>query len=163
MGMFTEVVHPETGQNIQIKTGDDDLDVYRVGDPVKWFVSHDYVGSYCLLDGVYGEGREIGHGPYVVIKDHHVLAVVDAEDAESVRDRFGVRDVDPYQPEFYTDMAWAKYLDRQALLLRETEEFQASIAHLTIGEQLAEHLVRPLKTSINFQEVGRQLLGKSSS
>ncbi len=81
MSMYTSVLHPDTGQEIQFKTGRDVCDTYKVGDAVDWCISKSMPERGTLLDDVY-----IGRCGYpdtqhwwVVIKDHYLHAVLLAE------------------------------------------------------------------------------------
>jgi hypothetical protein len=53
MGMFTSVAHPETGEEVQFKTGIDDCDWVTLGEEVPWQIWPDMPGRGKLLDGVY--------------------------------------------------------------------------------------------------------------
>ena len=80
MGCFTTIIHPEDGRELQIKTGDDDLDRYSLGDTVDWKVYEDNVWSSKLLDGVYESCSHVkGDDDFVVIKNHTVHAIVPRE------------------------------------------------------------------------------------
>jgi hypothetical protein len=83
MGMFTSVIHPDTGKEIQFKCGWDDCDTYRVGDTVDWYYAEDTPMCGKLLDNVYnGEGltlRDTFTCYWIIIKDHKIHAVVDVE------------------------------------------------------------------------------------
>ncbi len=84
MGMFTSVIHPETGHEIQFKCGwGDDCDTYRLGDTVDWRYDPDTPMGGKLLDGAYyGESfkgnKSTGHW-WIVIKDHTIIAVEQVE------------------------------------------------------------------------------------
>jgi len=70
MGMFTTIIHPESGEDIQIKMGhSDNMEVFKIGDRV------------VDVDGVYegagewdAETREITYW-WVVIKDSRAIAI----------------------------------------------------------------------------------------
>ena len=72
MGMFTSVVHPDDGRELQIKCGTDDCERYHVGDTVNWFIRKERPKSGKLVDGVY----QAYDDDFVVIKDHKIVAVV---------------------------------------------------------------------------------------
>ena len=101
MGMFTTIIGEIEGfgkVDIQIYGGDDNLEVYHVGDTVRWSINANKVGSGHLTDGVYigifdvlnpgvkermaAEGRRWTSGSevefydaYVAIKDHVIVAI----------------------------------------------------------------------------------------
>jgi hypothetical protein len=78
MGMFTEIIHPETGAKLQIKCGWDDLDCYSLGDVVDHWHRPDSPGSGKLADDVYDAVTEFGAESadyWVVIKGHTVHAI----------------------------------------------------------------------------------------
>jgi len=72
MGMFTTIIHE--GQELQIKHGWDDCDVYQVGDRIEWSPDPRYPGDH--IDGVYDSCSEDRSDPWVVIKDCVIVAVV---------------------------------------------------------------------------------------
>jgi len=72
--MYTTILTDD--DNIQIKTGNDNCDVYRVGDEIKWNPSHWTPGE--SPNGVHSGWSEKGNGEtvWVIIKDYKVHAVI---------------------------------------------------------------------------------------
>ena len=110
MGMFTTIVHPEPGNSdLQIKTGDDECETFRVGDRIPWAASQWNVNSH--IDGIYeGIANPYSSDCWVVIKDCTVVAIeprtscqvssADDEDGESfdtsiLWDKYGLAAPDP--------------------------------------------------------------------
>jgi hypothetical protein len=79
MGMFTTVIHPETGKRIQFKCGHDQCDTYKLGDTVDWFYSKYEPGEGCCLDGVYSGFGDFDYQYWIVIKDHKIHSVEPVE------------------------------------------------------------------------------------
>lgn len=92
MGMFTSVLHPKDGRELQIKSGFDDCDTYKLGDTVDWFVSS-YPFSGKLFDGVYSSYSDLGPDDWVIIKNHVVVAVEDKElDYDKLYEKYGIQE-----------------------------------------------------------------------
>jgi hypothetical protein len=106
--MFTSITHPVGDREIQIKTGSDSCDTYRLGDKVDWYADPFRPGRGKLLDGVYsGNSLERVNGEYkhpfddkkfiewVIIKNHTVHAIVLApigfEYQETLEKQFGIQ------------------------------------------------------------------------
>ena len=75
MGMFTSIIHPDDGRELQIKTGTDQCEWYKVGDTVRYYIDPKLYGMEGLADGVYTSYGDNGSDDLVVIKDHVVVAV----------------------------------------------------------------------------------------
>lgn len=134
MGMYTSVILDD-GTDVQFKTGWDDCDRFKVGDPVPWRVIPDNPPEGFLLDGVYDavSGRyspearkEIYSGWWVVIKDHRIHEVVPrtADEVSYAQEchlfhRYALEHPDP---KLWTEAAWA------SKALRDEEERRRRIA-----------------------------------
>jgi hypothetical protein len=110
MGMYTSIIHPDDGRELQIKSGWDDCETYHVGDIVEWFVAEDCPREGKMLDDVYDSFSDKGEDDWVVIKDHVVFAVIprtenEYGDRQILRDRFGIKDLPDSE---WTDEAWAE-------------------------------------------------------
>lgn len=70
MGMFTTIIHPDDGRELQIKCGWDQCETYKIGDSVKWHVIESCPGQGYLLDGIYSSYSKNGDDDWVVIKNH---------------------------------------------------------------------------------------------
>ena len=98
MGVYTSVLHPDDGGELQIKTGNDICRTYNLGDEVHWSVSPLVGGQGTLLDGAYRSYSDRGWDDVVVIKNHRIYAVVPVEspvDLQEIRDEYEVEDPDP--------------------------------------------------------------------
>ena len=71
MGMFTSIIHPVDGRELQIKCGHDSCETYHVGDGVGQYVIEGWPGEGYLLDDVYDSYDD----DWVIIKDGIVVAV----------------------------------------------------------------------------------------
>lgn len=77
--MFTRIIHPKTGEEIQIKTGDDFLNTYRIGDKVERYINPNYFDSGCCFDGCYyGHGNNKDY--LVIIKNEIVSDIIDTDE-----------------------------------------------------------------------------------
>lgn len=132
MGMFS-IVHAH-GQVIQFKTGGDNLEEYRIGDTVNWWVDKDYVGRDGLLDGVWeGAGKEWTDQFFVIIKDHVLVDVVPidltAERSDQWRaltDQYAIQDP---PREWWTEAAWAQHDESQELSREHYAREEAAGVH----------------------------------
>lgn len=156
MGTFTSIIHPDDGRKLQIYSGIDDCETYRVGDTVNWFVSKDYPRSGKLLDGVYDSYDD----DWVVIKDHKVHAVVPRTDNgygdyEIIKSRFGIQDL---PDSAWSEKGWARKRELDAKLEKEQEEFEESIKHLPPHKRFAAVLARPISRMLNYEGIARKIL-----
>jgi len=136
MGMYTTVIRPDSeGAEVQIKTGRDDCDTYRVGDAVNW--SYDIVPMRgTLLDGVYrGLGNELKEF-FVIIKDHKIAAVLpvpeECYDGDGAPTDFAYQckleadyGIKPPPFDAWSDSAWAKLAQSVVLQEQEHKRFEA--------------------------------------
>lgn len=117
MGMYSEVIHPETGEILQVKFGDDNLKRYAVGDWVPRIIdarSCPMQGGF--LDGAYeGEaGRYPDTRHYgVVIKDSRIVAVVPRQQTEDgiqpfLEDIEKSFEIPPPDPAWWPTYCWQK-------------------------------------------------------
>lgn len=128
MGMYTSITHPINGREIQIKTGDDFLGWYHVGDKVDRHINKNDYGSGCCFDGAYdgmydAEGSSYGDYKFknciVIIQDQHIKEVIDGDwkDDEEFYDEYH-----EYEKRYptkiphgeYTFKAYIKWLFEQA-------------------------------------------------
>jgi hypothetical protein len=177
MGMFTSIIHPVDGRELQIKCGWDMCSTYRVGDNVGQYPSPQEPGGGYLLDDVY-------HGwgdAFVVIKDGVVAAVVDEEPVKAevraarpepsddedpdfvgidecislLRARWGVQDP---PRELWSEEAWAAKAEREEQWRKEREEYEQSIAHLDGHARLAAVMGRMLKRRLDYSSIARSAI-----
>jgi hypothetical protein len=160
MGLFTSVIHPDDGRELQIKSGIDDCETYHVGDEVHWFVDRQFPRRGKLLDDVYDSFSGRGPDDWVVIKDHKIHAVVPRTengyaDYQSLREQFGIEDLPDSE---WTEEGWKWKREREEKCRKENEEFRKSIAHLPPKEQLALCLARPLSKQLGYAGIARRIL-----
>ena len=139
MGMFTTIIHPNDGRDLQIKTGWDSCDIYSVGDTVDWFLSES-PGSGTLLDGAY----ESFEDDWVIIKDHKVHAIVPR--GEDVHEGTLWKQFELQAPgrSNWTEEAWEEQRVRREAAKAEAAEFTARIAHLPPAERMGAHIFKML-------------------
>lgn len=167
MGMFTTVIDPVDGQDIQIYVGDDFCATYNVGDKVPWRINPHEVGDVSFLDGVYAGCRCSHSQPYVfeekwvIVRDHQIIAVesfdqsIDRWDAEeTLANRYGIHVLS--DKELFTPKAIAEERERREQRDREFEEFFHTMPEGT--SRLAAAMVWPISHTVNYQAVGRKLL-----
>jgi hypothetical protein len=144
MGVYTTIIHPQDGRELQIKTGDDLCDVYHVGDAVLWSFRKDRAGWGTLLDGAYASYSDHGPDDWVVIKDHRVHAVV--PQGQDVYEASLMQQYDiPFEDhELWSDEDWEKVYRRRAERKAAARAFDESIKHLPPKKQMALKLIRPL-------------------
>lgn len=152
MGMFTRIIHPKDGRELQIKSGYDDCETYHVGDTVSWYINKSWPRTGKLLDDVYDSYDD----DWVVIKDHVVVAVVDREagDYNSLRERFEIQDIpDSAWPE----EAWIKQREAENRHEKEYSEFLETIKHLSGKERLAAIFSYPIRKMLNYKSISSKV------
>lgn len=164
MGMYTTVIHPK-GHDVQIKTGDDDLETYEVGDEVNWKVDSHMAGWGTLLDGVYLGCGYPDPDAWVVIKDHKIHAVVDydPEDEEthegSLMKRF---DVQAPPRELWSEKLWEEKAVRDAEAEERHRKFREELDRKygpdSSPEKTAALMVQPLMRRVGYNEAAHELL-----
>lgn len=175
MGLFTSIIHPVDGREIQIKCGWDECETYKVGDNVGQHPFPNHAGEGYLLDDVY-------HGwgdAFVVVKDGVIAAVVDDEPAKTavraartqpsddeepdfvgieeccifLRAKWGVQDP---PREWWPEQAWAAKSEREERWRKEREEFEQSIAHLDPALRFGATLSRLIGRRRDYASIGRK-------
>lgn len=121
MGMFSTLI--VDNQEIQFKTGNDQCDVFHVGDRVPFKVKSDRAGDVEFPDCVYLDSSESW---WIVIKDHRIAAYIPCKTASvenlktigdlaqigdkrrsefrEIMERFSISE--DYPHEWWTDAAW---------------------------------------------------------
>lgn len=172
MGMYTSVVRPTDGKEIQIKTGDDALGWYHVGDKVQRYVHYDEFGSGCCFDNVYlgiiclDSKAHTFEECWVVIKDGVIHSVIPCdlslesfEDRSNIVKKLGVEC--GYKWYWYDPRAMLFYYIRQFCrnikYWFETRKFKKSIAHLSPEEQFNITLTRPLIRRLNYDSIAKKM------
>jgi len=153
--MFTTIIHPDDGRELQIKCGEDMCETYRVGDIVPWFVIKDWPESGYLLDDVYSSYSNNGDNDWVIIKDHVVLAVESKDESYGyLYDKYKIQK--PAR-ELWSEEAWIKYEEFKAELQKDHDEFEDSIKHLSAKEQAIQFFIRPLTRNYNYAEIAKSV------
>jgi len=121
-------VHPETGEEIQIKTGFDGCAWYelQVGDEVPWEIYENYPGEGFFLDGVYGgihrgDPRDV----WVIVKDHTLIDIIEEHAPWEAWMKFYRIPAEPPR-EWWGEEAWQALEDRRVRAKEEWEERSAS-------------------------------------
>ncbi len=184
MGMFTTIIHPKDGRKLQIKCGNDELEVFKLGDSVGQ-VPLATPGVVYLPDDVYDSYSSNGHDSWVVILNGKVHAIIDREDAEkeaisnSKDHKDAVKDGDDREyPDFYfflygkfkikpvpstlwTEDQWEKHTKeqeefRESYENRRKERFQSLSSE---AQQIAETnpIVMELLTRPLLSDFGREI------
>lgn len=154
MGVYTSIID-EDGIEIQIKTGNDWCDTYKIGDVVKWKIFPDYYMQSVLLDGVYwGCGWPESEPRWVVIKNHRVLGTYSCEEFEhdELAEKYAI---EPPDPSWWTEEARERHEKMRARSREEFDKFEASIAHLPAEERLGKVLTYPIRHMLDYQSVLR--------
>ncbi len=164
MGMYTNIVHPVTGELFQIKTGDDNPHTYKVGSVIPWEPNPFYPGYH--LDGVYeGIGGDTDDWKYVmvVIKNQTVTAVVDNGDVAKWEDhytalieQYGITSPDP---SLWSEDAWERFREAEAKALAQHDawETEAKDMGLTGYEYTAHLMGKLLKRKLDYNSIGKQI------
>ena len=168
MGMFTRIVHPVDGRELQIKTGDDDLETYSVGDKVAWHFDPRYPGAGTLLDGAYDSCSSKGEDDWVLIRDHHVLCVVPLTKGLTYTGLESEYDIEPFRREWWTEAQWiARDLkNAQSELKRVLEEI--AFLGTCVGKSdeeikvlkekhFIEAFTNPIKEILGYEGLARQI------
>lgn len=165
MGMFTTILDPDKNLSVQIKYGWDTCDTFSVGDTVPWHILKDWPNQGYLFDDVYlGIGGTPEQGAdrswddyWVVIKNHIVQKVFilqDGDDYSELRDRFKIQDP---PADLWSEEVWEEYRQEQAQARKESNEFAASIAHLSAVERCALTLHRAFGRRRSYADIAKDL------
>lgn len=155
MGMFTSIIHPVDGRELQIKCGYDDCETYHVGDTVNWYVNKSWPKSGKLLDDVYDSYSNNGPDCWVVIKDHIVVAVVSSDrDYDSIKEEYQVKDLPDSE---WPDEAWERQRQLEDSTKEKWAEYEKSISHLSGKERFAAIFAYPLRQNLNYESIARSM------
>lgn len=156
MGLYTSVQHPETGNEIQFKTGFDACDWVDFGYPVPWAIFPEYPGEGYLLDDVYWGSHGHVQGVdddwvsddcWVVIKDHVLVAVHDMFAPYGAWMLWYGIETPPR--EWWTEEVWAANAERARVA---EEEYQKDLA--AGGDPISVYL----KNMLNQPSFAEQML-----
>jgi len=155
--MFTSIIDPVDGKELQIKCGYDDCETYHVGDYVNWYINKSYPRSGKLLDDVYDSYE----GSWVVIKDHIVVAVLpeSSGDYNSIKEKFQVQDLPDSE---WPEKSWIKYRELEEKYKKEYDEYLQSISHLSGHEKFAAILAYPLRRELSYESISRRIFSITS-
>lgn len=158
MGMYTTIIHPDDGRELQIKTGDDDLEVYHVGDEVDFKVNPDWVYSGKLFDGVYRGCGYTGEDAWVVIKNHKVEAVENL--SYSINELTKKYDIKELDKSLWTEEAWDRHkkLEEEYKKRQEKIEKEADSRGLTGRERMSFILSFFIRENLKSESLARQIL-----
>lgn len=147
MGMFTSIIHPEDGRELQIKSGIDDCDTYKLGDTVDWFIGR-YPFTGKLFDGVYSSYSDLGPDDWVVIKNHVVLAVEDKDlDYDMLYEKYSIQEP---PRDLWDAEALAVYDKHQEELEARRADFKKRCEGKTSREIMAMALIEGLRNYKRF-------------
>lgn len=148
LGMYTSIMHPELGIEIQIKTGFDDCEFIELGKEVPWKIWPDKPGQGHLLDGVY-YGVSYPEEPnnwWVIIKDHKVVGLHEQFAPSKAWEMFYGIEAPPR--EWWTEEAWeAREKDIEArasaLAERQLRQGQQGITMPELYKFMMEQMTEP--------------------
>ena len=155
MGLFTSIIKPN-GVEIQIKTGFDSCDTYKLGDTVDYLINKDLFMYGGIFDGVYDSTYDGVRDVWVVIKDHKIIAL------RSERYHYQTL-INQYKIKKPNKLLWTKkareeHKEQQRLLRAEERKFENSIKHLSFKEKLSACFVRPFEYMLNREGFARKVL-----
>ncbi len=104
MGVWTNIKHRD--RNLQIRSGGDDYETYKVGDTVKWKIDPYEPGQGKLFDGVYEV--EDDDTLWVVIHEHVVMCVIPRTPDESVEQMEALFGIVQYDRDWWSHTLWRK-------------------------------------------------------
>lgn len=108
MGMFTSIMHE--GEELQIKTGYDQCEYYKLGDVIPWTPDPYWPGSD--IDGIHESYTLKGRGPWVIIQNSFVVAI---EPVEMLYEDLAAKyDIQPPARYLWTEEQWAAKAQREA-------------------------------------------------
>lgn len=166
MGMFTSIIHPEDGRELQIKTGDDDLEQYKVGDTVNWYFNKERPGEGNLLDGVYHAISNIGEKyvyDWVLIKNHIIKEIIPCSDDVSYIKLIKRYNIKAYDKKWWSQKQWRdkRKRDRQNTIEynNDMNKYLKEINYekMSKEEKLGAMIAYPIRRMLNYTSVGRKL------
>jgi hypothetical protein len=154
MGMYTSIIHPKDGRELQIKTGNDSCDTYKVGDTVSFFVNKNIFGCGGIFDGIYSSYSDKGPDDWVIIKNHKVVLVK----AKKFKYETLIKKYKIKEPNItlWTARAYQEHRRRQKELKEENDAFMKSIKNLSPEKKMGAILSRPLAKSIGWESLTRK-------
>jgi len=143
MGMFTSIIHPKDGHELQIKTGWDDCDTYHVGDTVPFKIVTDIFESGGIFDDVYDSYSKSGRDDWVIIKNHKIVAVRSKRCKYiDLKKQYKIRKLNK---NLWTKKAYEEYKLQQKKFREEEKKFNASLKGKSTKEKLIAIMCRPIK------------------
>ena len=161
MGVFTSIIHPVDGRELQIKSWMDDCETYHVGDVVNWHVFMKLAGAGKLLDDVYDSYSDRGVDDWVIIKYHKVMAVEPRSNPnDSVDDRTLLRQkykiTDPPR-EWWSAEVWAEHQHICEENEKEFVEQNKRLKHLPPIGRIEAMLSEAIGKQLDYQGIVRQI------
>ena len=153
--MFTTIIHPKDGRELQIKTGSDACETYRIGDRVEFYINKNIFGSGGIFDGVYDSFSDKGVDDWIIIKDRKIIAVRSKSNKyEKLIKQYKIRKP---SRRLWTDRAYKKHLIQQKKLEIENKKFDESIKNLSPHEKFAAVFARPIMERMNYKGIMRRV------
>lgn len=155
MGMYSTVIHPEDGRELQFKTGWDDLEVFKVGDKVEQYPLKYSPGHLKYQDGIYDSYSDKGDDDWVVISQGIIYLEPRVEDDsdDALQYPFASKYVfvEPAR-DLWPEWKWKEKEDREAKWKKENDEYMAQFSNLSPIEKLSKQLIRPLLNRFFYKE-----------
>ena len=157
MGMFTSIIHPKDGRELQIKAGNDACETYHVGDKVSFLINKDTYLSGGLFDGVYGStSSKPGRDDWVIIKNHKIIKVC----SHRFTYKYLIKKYKIKSPKrsLWPKEVYDRYVKIQKKLEKEDKKFEASIKHLSPRDKLGAYMGRSIRDMMSRQGIARRVL-----
>ena len=119
--MYTSVDHPDDGRELQIKTGSDLCNRYKLGDKLPWKPDPYWPGYH--IDGAYASYGIKGVDDWVIIKDCTIVAVEARGcglESSQLEHKYGI---EPPDPSLWKPEDWHAKADREAKIEAEYAEY----------------------------------------
>jgi len=155
MGVYTSIIHPVDGRELQIRSHYDMCETYKMGDNVKWVIYREWPKTGMLLDDVYESYSGKGLDDWVVIKDHIVAAVVPRTESGYanymfIRLQYGVQELPDSE---WTKEGWERKQAWEEKWKKEQKEFKESIKNDSPDVQFAKIMTRPISIRLDYKKL----------
>lgn len=155
MGMYTSITHPRGGRELQIKTGYDVCDTYKIGDKVNYTIHKDSFGHGGIFDGVYDSYSDRGPDDWVIIKGHKVVAVRSCK-RNKYQDLVKQYKIRKPSKNLWTKKAYTEHLKLKRDIKIEYKVFEKSLKNLTPAERMGRILAYPLSKRTGYSEMAKK-------
>ena len=146
MGMFTTIVTED--DSIQIKTGYDECEYYKIGEPIPW-TPRRWSPGYSP-DGVYDGWSEKGiNNVWVIFKDCKPIAVEPMDGEENQYNHLLWKyKIQPPDPELWTDAEWAEvakdyWMSQQKKVRVAAREYKSTKEYFAAAGYIRAQLRQP--------------------